>query len=151
MSSHDALARFALAMEEDIARLLLAASRTLSAQALETIDPHGTSGVRPAHVPLIAALDAQGTRLVDLAARMGVTRQAVASLARDLQGSGVVTIAPDPRDHRAQRVTLTSMGMELCDRAAQFLEAREHTLREIHGHARIDEFKALLRELGGES
>lgn len=150
MTSDDALARFAAAMGDDISRLLLAASRTLNADALAAIDPDHSSGVRLAHVPLIAVLDSEGTRLVDLASRMGVTRQAVAALARGLQASGHVSISPDPHDHRAQRVLLTDKGVALCDRAADYLEARERHLREIHGDAGMDEFKALLRELAQE-
>jgi DNA-binding MarR family transcriptional regulator len=150
MNGDDALARFAAAMGDDISRLLLAASRTLNNDALAAIDPDHSSGVRLAHVPLIAALDGRGTRLVDLAARMGVTRQAVAALARDLEASGHVSINPDPQDHRAQRVVLTDKGIELCERAADYLESRERLLREIHGETTVDEFKALLRDLAKE-
>jgi DNA-binding MarR family transcriptional regulator len=131
--SDDALLRFADATHQDLARLLLAASRSVNAQALAAIDPDGTSGVRPAHVPVIASLDADGTRLVTIAARLDISRQGVAGLVRDLTAAGVVTVAPDPADARAQRVTLTPKGADFCTRAADYLEQREREWRHEHG------------------
>ena len=91
------LADLSRAMERDLSRLLMAASRTVNEEALSALDPHGDSGVRLAHVPLFATLDAGGTRIQDLSERMGISRQAVGVLAHDLERSGHVEIVRPQR------------------------------------------------------
>ena len=150
MAFEQVLAEMAAAARDDIARLLMAASRAVSAEALRELDPEGVSGVRVAHVPVIASLDADGTRIVDLATRIGHTRQAVAALVRDLETSGHVTTVPDPADGRATRVRLTAAGADLCDRATALMRSREEALRAAHGEAAVDSLREVLRAMAGE-
>jgi DNA-binding MarR family transcriptional regulator len=139
----EALLRFSAAVQSDIAALLMGASRTVNREALAALDPESTSGVRAAHLPLIAALEPGGARLVTLAARIGITRQAVAALARDLTAAGITDMVDDPHDGRAQLVVLTDAGADLCARAATYLERREAQLRERYG----DDTLAIVREV----
>lgn len=149
--SSEALLRFASIASNDLATLLMAASRTVNDQALAAIDPQGTSGVRGAHVPLIAALDPGGVRLVTLAARMGISRQAVAALVRDLNASGITEVVADPSDGRAQLVRLTDLGDDFCRRAADYLESRERRWRREQGDESIATVRRVLRALAGAS
>jgi DNA-binding MarR family transcriptional regulator len=141
------LAAFAAAIDQDIARLLMAASSAVNARALASLDPDGTSGVRVAHVPVIASLDPHGSRVADLAARIGHTRQSVAALVRDLERAGVVMLEPDPTDRRATLVTLTADGAALCARATEMMRAAEHAWRDEFGDATVDSLRATLRRL----
>jgi hypothetical protein len=52
--------------------------------------------VRPAHTALFPHLDFDGIRLTDLAARVGVTKQAVGQLVDELAALGVVERIDDP-------------------------------------------------------
>lgn len=144
MDIDDALRAFAEAAENDLSRLLMAASRATNEAILREVDPTGQSGVRLAHVPLIAVLDAGGTRIGDLASRIGVTRQAVAALAKDLDAAGIVECLPDPDDGRATIVRLTSAGAEFCMRAVTVLLRREAELGERIGARELAELKRLL-------
>lgn len=146
MSDEDLL-RFAAIAHDDLATLLMAASRTVNDQALNAIDPRGTSGIRSAHVPLIAALDPGGTRLVTLAARMRISRQAVAALVRDLTAARVTRVIDDPSDGRAQLVQLTDQGEEFCRRAADYLQERETQWRRKFGDANIAAVREILSAL----
>ncbi|GAA1524595.1 DNA-binding MarR family transcriptional regulator [Agromyces terreus] len=141
---HEDLVRFAEAAHRDLATLLMAASRAVNEQALAALDPEGSSGIRLAHVPLIAELEPGGTRLVTLAGRLGITRQAVAALVRDLTEAGVTTVTSDPSDGRAQLVRLTDLGAAFCGRAADYLEQREQRWRGEYGDEALDAVRAVL-------
>jgi DNA-binding MarR family transcriptional regulator len=140
------LADLSRAMESDISRLLTAATRALNEQALAALDPRGDSGVRLAHVPVFATLDPGGTRIQDLAQRIGISRQAVGVLVHDLERTGHVEIVPDPHDGRATLVRLTPLGVALCAAALEFTKVREAVWRGEHGDAAIDTFKAMLHD-----
>lgn len=149
MNDDDALRAFQEASLRDVAMLLMAASRTVNAEVLHEIDPDGTSGVRLAHVPIIAVLDAGGTRIGDLAHRVGVTRQAIAALVKDLETAGIVECLPDADDRRATRVHLTPRGIAFCAAATDVMARREAELRERIGAERLETAREVLRELAG--
>lgn len=141
------VAQFREAATSDLVTLLGAATRSVSAAVLAEIDPTGQSGVRLAHVPVIAALDAGGPRISDLAPAVGITRQGTSALVRDLEKVGIVVTAPDPQDRRATIVRLTDAGLDFCHRALRTLARREATLAETLGEERLSSLKATLREL----
>lgn len=62
----------------------------------------GLAGLRTAHTRLFRHIDLSGTRLVDLAARLGVTKQAAAPLVDELVLMGVLERVADPTDGRAR-------------------------------------------------
>lgn len=144
------LIEFADASRDDLARLLMAASDRVNQRTLAALDPEGTSGVRVAHVPVIAALDSHGSRVADLAARIGHTRQSVAALVKDLERHGVVALEPDPTDRRATRVRLTAHGAAFCRRAAGAMRDSERRWRDEQGDDAIDTVRATLRSLAAE-
>lgn len=147
MSVDDALLEFQQATRDDVATLLMRASRAVNEATLAELDPAGESGVRLAHVPVIAALEAGGSRLVDLASRVGVTRQATAALVRDLERAGIVTTRPDHDDRRATRVFLTEAGAAFCRRAVAYVRAREASIAREIGEADIATVRAVLGRL----
>lgn len=144
------LSAFAEATHDDLARLLMAASTVVNARSLAAIDPDGTSGVRLAHVPVIAALEARGSRVSDLAPRIGHTRQSVAALVDDLEAAGIVELAPDPTDRRATLVRLSADGAAFCARATAMMQDAEQSWRAEHGDAAIVNLRSTLRSLAGE-
>lgn len=147
MSADDVLAQFRDAAGDDLATLLMGASRAVSAAVLAELDPRGESGVRLAHVPVIAVLDGGGSRLVDLAHGIGITRQATTALVRDLEQAGIVATTEDPRDRRATLVHLTDAGVAFCQQVLRVLERRERELASRIGAESLAELKATLRSL----
>lgn len=77
----------------------------------------GFADVRPAHGFAFARLTPAGATISELAAHLGVTRQAAAQLVDELVAKGYVERSPHPHDARAQLVTLTERGWA-CTRAA---------------------------------
>lgn len=150
VSIDEALRAFAEASAGDLSRLLMAASRSVNEAVLREIDPEGTSGVRLAHVPVIAVLDAGGTRIGDLAARIGVSRQAVAALTKDLDAAGIVTCTQDTDDRRATIVRLTRQGAAFCESAVTVMARRERELAVELGPDSLAHLRQSLRHLAGE-
>jgi len=67
-----------------------------------------------------------GIAQIDLAARAGMTKQAVQQHLDDLARDGIVTRQPDPRDGRKKRIALTGDGMAAmrdAERVKQEIEA----------------------------
>lgn len=128
-----ALDYFVKASNHDLATMLMAASRVVNARALAKLDPDGSSGLRLAHLPVIAALESSGVRMGEIAQRIGVTRQAAAALCKDLDAAGIVDCVPDPQDARAILVTLTASGVALCARATVALQELEKDFAALVG------------------
>jgi DNA-binding MarR family transcriptional regulator len=67
--------------------------------------------VGAAHVHITRHLALEGSRLTDLAARAGMTKQAMGDLVDQCEAWGLVTREPDPRDGRARVVRFTEAGL----------------------------------------
>ena len=71
---------------------------------------------RAGHAPLLGPATQplfdhpEGLRLTDLAARAGVTKQAMAEMVETMIAVGYVERVPDPADRRARRLRLTRQG-----------------------------------------
>ena len=67
--------------------------------------------VSAAHIHITRHLPLTGSRLTDLAASAGMTKQAMGTLVRQCEAWGLVTCTPDTRDARARRVAFTGTGL----------------------------------------
>ena len=68
--------------------------------------------VGAAHIHITRHLSLKGDRLVDLAQRAGMSKQAMADLVDQCEAWGLVQRVPDPLDGRAKRVVYTASGLE---------------------------------------
>lgn len=104
--------RFEASRDAATLQLLFKAARLANEQALARVAASAPAGprVRPAHTALFPHLDFEGIRLTDLAARVGVTKQAVGQLVDDLAELGMVERVSDPDDSRAKRIRFSRRG-----------------------------------------
>lgn len=98
------------AAEPGLAELLSRALRLFSDRAAQRVRVLPMPSLRLAHATLLNHLGAGGLRLTDLAARVGVSKQAVGGLVQELETMGVVRRVADPRDGRAKLVRVTPAG-----------------------------------------
>src|SRR5688572_32182328 len=106
-------AQLTAAKGESTLQLLFKAARLLDERALELISQRtGRPRLRRSHTSLLPHIDLEGTRITDLAERLGVTKQAASQLVDDLEAVGVLAREPDPDDARARRVVFTRLGRE---------------------------------------
>jgi DNA-binding MarR family transcriptional regulator len=103
--------RFQATRDAATLQLLFKAARLANDVALSRVAT-GPAGprVRAAHTALFPHLDFEGIRLTDLAARIGVTKQAVGQLVDDLAALGMVERVSDPADSRAKRIRFSRRG-----------------------------------------
>ena len=112
----------------DLTRLLLEARRGLVVELIGELEERGYADLRPGHAALFLAVDRRyGSRLVDMAEEAHVTKQAMMTLADELEARGYVRRVPDPSDARAKLVRLTARGRTAaaqCRRAVIAIDQR---------------------------
>ncbi len=67
--------------------------------------------ITAAHVHITRHLALEGSRLTELAASAGISKQAMGDLVDQCEAWGLVTREPDARDARARRVKFTATGL----------------------------------------
>ncbi|MCX5213702.1 MarR family winged helix-turn-helix transcriptional regulator [Kitasatospora sp. NBC_00240] len=124
----------------------------LATDLLQTIDAgvraRGFDDIRPAHGFAFVRLAPDGAGVGEIAAHLGVTKQAASQLVDELIRKGYVERRPHPTDARARLVVLTERGWA-CTRAAD--EAAADAVRpwaELLGERRIRELREDLARLG---
>jgi len=97
--------------KDSVGQLLFRCARLFNEAALDRMrDEMGVAGIRASHTSLFPFIELEGTRLTDLAARLGVSKQAAGQLVEDLEKMGVLERAPDPADGRAKLVRFSARG-----------------------------------------
>ncbi|MFD9192443.1 MarR family winged helix-turn-helix transcriptional regulator [Streptomyces phaeochromogenes] len=97
---------------------LLAVAGELTQRIHEGVVARGFEGVRPAHGFAFARLAPGGATVTELAAHLGVTKQAASQLVDEIVRKGYAERRPHPDDARARLVVLTEQGWA-CTRAAE--------------------------------
>ncbi|MEV6512540.1 MarR family winged helix-turn-helix transcriptional regulator [Streptomyces sp. NPDC051642] len=96
---------------------LLAAAGDLTKRINDGVVARGFEG-RPAYGFAFARLAPHGATATDLAAHLGITKQAASQLVDELVRKGYAERRPHPGDARARLVVLTELGWA-CTRAAE--------------------------------
>src|SRR6476469_1604186 len=85
--------------------------RALQTDMVDEAHRAGHPEIKQAHNAVFATLHSQGLRAVDMAARMGITRQSMGEIVRELVGLGILEMTPDPADGRAKLVRYSEHGL----------------------------------------
>ena len=87
------------------------------------------------------------TRPIDIAANLGISRQAVHLALEELRGQGLVAITPDPEDRRAKKVSFApdQYGDEMRMSALESLRRIEGVLRKRLGARLFDQLHKAMR------
>lgn len=107
----------------------------------------GYDDIRAVHLQVFGAIDWNGTRLRDLAARANMTPPAMAELVDDLQAAGYLERRPDPSDGRAKLIRPTRKGRRVLAAALRAVEEIEREYAERLGIERFDQLVLALHEL----
>ncbi|MFE2052165.1 MarR family winged helix-turn-helix transcriptional regulator [Streptomyces sp. NPDC059459] len=119
---------------------LLAAAGGLTQRIHEGVVARGFEGLRPAHGFAFARLAPDGATVTDLAAHLGMTKQAASQLVEEVVRKGFAERRPHPVDARARLIVLTERGWD-CTRAAE--EAAAEAVRAWAGVIGEGEVRAL--------
>ena len=150
------LADLAQKKKASVAQLLFRCARLLNEWALARVrDETGEVALRAAHTSLLPHLNFEGIRLTDLAARLGVTKQATFQLVQDLEALGLVKKRNDPADGRAKLLSFSRKGERALLDGLRILGGIEREIATAIGRTRFaalhDALLALLPVLEGES
>jgi DNA-binding MarR family transcriptional regulator len=118
--------------------------RALVADLVSAAAGRGFPEVRPSHNAVFATLEAEGSRVSDMAARAGITKQSLAAIVRDLEAAGLVTVSPDPADGRAKVVRYTERGWECVRGGSAHLRKVEKSLVSLLGRDGLDSLRTAL-------
>ncbi len=126
---------------DNIGRLFLFAFHFFEERLLERIRDAGHGEVKHIHFHLFRNVDPQGTRLVDLAKRVGITKAAMGQVARDGERLGLFQITSDPSDGRAKIVSFTPLGRRLHRTFRAQIMALESDFRALLGARRYQSLR----------
>lgn len=107
--------------------------------------------LRPQHGAVLAHLDEEGSRAVDLSQRSGAHKQVVSKLLEELEQLGYVARQPDPADRRAKLIVPTERGRRQMRRSDEIAADIEADFRELIGSDRFTALKADLQSLVAEA
>jgi DNA-binding MarR family transcriptional regulator len=128
--------------------LLSAAERALAAELEDGLRAAGYHDLRAAHAQVFFAMDAQGSRLTELAARAGMTKQAMGELVRHLEQHSYLDVAPDSRDRRAKLIRPTTRGWAAHEASLALLAESDRRLAERLGDQDLRDLRQHLRRIG---
>src|SRR5262245_27208075 len=133
--------------ERNLGLLLREPFRLGSEQLHRRIAERGHPEVRPAHGDVFQFLDAEGTRVSELARRAQITKQSMAELVEHLESHGYVERVPDPSDRRAKLVRATARGGEVYQIAREVVAEIERDWTARLGVTKMRRLRVLLEEL----
>ena len=93
-----------------IGALLRVPWETVRRRMLVRLHEHGFDDLDTPHVNVLLYPGPQGSRPSELAARLGMSKQAVNYLLGELERRGYIERRPDPDDLRSRRIALTARG-----------------------------------------
>lgn len=131
-------------------QVLFKCARLLDEQALARVRDRTGIALRRAHTALFPHIELEGTRLTELARRVGVSKQAVAPLVDEMVEMGVLERIADPEDARAKRIRFAARrGRSGLLEGLAVLAELERELAAVMGARKLAQLHALLTELLG--
>jgi DNA-binding MarR family transcriptional regulator len=123
-------------------------SRELERALMLETAASGYQGLKMNWDSVFINLDYQnGSRVVDLAAINGLTKQAMSQVVADIEAHGYVTKQDDPTDGRAKKVVLTPKGKKM---VRDSIEAQNRVVARYEalvGEKKISELKRVLADV----
>src|SRR3954447_3990873 len=114
---------------------------------LDRLHDQGFADLDFAHLNVFQYPGPQGARPSDLAARLGMTKQALNYLLGELERLEYLQRQPDPDDLRSKRVVLTPRGASAIRVIREAVAEVETTWAQQLGPERFAQFRSLLLEL----
>ena len=125
-------------------RLLYEGYEIYNAALLKALIPAGFPEIRNTHFNLLRHLDAEGTRMSDLASRANLTKPAITGLVRACQDLELVSVEQSSDDARARMVRFSPRGLQLMHQVRQTLSTIERDLAAHLGGEAYDQLRAAL-------
>ena len=130
-----------------LARVMAMAFRVMITALHERLAQRGFQDIRPAFgFALLHVRDHQAT-VQDIAALMGMSKQAASKLIAVMEAARLLRRAPDPDDGRAYRLTLAARGRRLLEVVEETYEEIEAEWAEVIGADALEDVRGRLAEV----
>jgi DNA-binding MarR family transcriptional regulator len=114
---------------------------------LDALHADGFDDLVPAHMIVLRYPGPEGRRPVEVAARSGMSKQALNYLLGQLETLGYVTRSEDPDDRRGRRVHVTARGWAAAESMRAAVRAVEAELAASLGADELERLKELLGDV----
>jgi DNA-binding MarR family transcriptional regulator len=132
---------------ENTGRLLLNALNDFQSALVVELRKAGFKDLRTAHMSLLRHLDANGTRITEIARRAGITKQAAGQLVADCEELKLVRTTLDPDDGRAKIVTFSERGRSIIIAERAIIEEIEQRFQSALGKETYSAMRVALEKL----
>lgn len=127
--------------------LAYGAYRALAADMVDAAHRAGHTGIRQTHNAIFATLGADGMRSVDMAARLGITRQSMGEIIREMVALGILEMRPDPTDRRAKLVSYSEEGLRIAADGFAHIQDLDRRFTEEFGEEDYQTARRVLRRV----
>jgi DNA-binding MarR family transcriptional regulator len=134
-------------LESDLAILVVGAARVVSDRLGDAVARSGIEDMRPPFGYVIRALADRDRTLTELAALLGVSKQAAIKVVDEMQARGFLTRDTHPDDRRLKLLQLTAKGRKVRRVALDGSHKIEKDLRAEIGDAAMNELRRGLEQL----
>jgi DNA-binding MarR family transcriptional regulator len=130
-----------------IGALLRMPAEAVRRRMLEHLRARGFDGLEAAHLNVFQYPGPEGARPSELAAELGMSKQALNYMLGELERLGYLERLPDPEDTRSKRIALTARGTAAVKTMLDAVRAVEHDWRRELGAKEFEQLRALLLDL----
>ena len=130
-----------------IGALLRMPAEAARRRMLEHLRARGFDGLQAAHLNVFQYPGPEGARPSELAAELGMSKQALNYMLGELERLGYLERLPDPEDTRSKRIALTARGSAAVKTMLDAVRAVEHDWRRELGAKEFEQLRALLLDL----
>ena len=131
----------------NVGLLLFLPYRAMESRVFEGLAEAGFDDFTPAQARVLQRIAPDGSRLTDLAAQAGITKQSAGFLVDQLERAGYVERLPDPADGRARLVRIAERGARGVEASRQIVARVEAEWTAHLGADRMLELRAILTDL----
>ncbi len=130
-----------------IGALLRMPAEAVRRRMLEHLRARGFDGLEAAHLNVFQYPGPEGARPSELAAELGMSKQALNYMLGELERLGYLERLPDPEDTRSKRIALTARGSAAVKTMLDAVRAVERDWRRELGAKEFEQLRALLLDL----
>jgi DNA-binding MarR family transcriptional regulator len=131
----------------NVGLLLFLPYRAMETRVFEGLAAAGFDDFTPAQARVFQRIAPGGSRLTDLAAQAGITKQSAGFLVDQLERSGYVERVPDPADGRARLVRVAERGARSVEISRKIVEQVENEWSAHLGERRMTQLRRILTDL----
>jgi DNA-binding MarR family transcriptional regulator len=133
--------------DPNVGVLLFLPYRAMEARVFDALAAAGFDDFTPAQARVFQRIAPEGSRLTDLAAQAGITKQSAGFLVDQLERSKYVQRVPDPDDGRARLVRIAERGARSVEISSRIVAEVEAEWSAHLGEDRMEQLRQTLIDL----